>query len=224
MVEAEEPLRARAIPDERVERREQRRAVARAPGGAQRGQRLRVRPGGRAPALDLHGDQAAVAHDRVDLLALQAVHVGQVGSHPDAQGAARRATSARRQLSSSGSSASSSARHGALGQVVHPPPALAAHADHLADVQQPLDRHLDVRPVPPLPAAPPAAELLRRQRALVAQHGEHLRAGVLGHLVPAPPRARKSRRRKANSGQDAIGSTQAACDQYSNARGGGRAQ
>ena len=40
-----------------------------------------------------------------------------------------------------------------LGQVVDPAPARPPHADHIADVQQPLHRDLDVRPVPPRAAA-----------------------------------------------------------------------
>ena len=73
-----------------------------------------------------------------------------------------------------------------LGQVVDPPPALPAHADHVADVQQPLGGDLRVRPVPPGAAGLGAAELGGGQRALGPDPGQHLGAGLLVRGVPAP--------------------------------------
>ena len=74
-----------------------------------------------------------------------------------------------------------------LGQVVHPAPPGPPHADHVAGVEQPLDRDLDVGPVPPRTAALGPAQLGRGQRALGAQPGQHLLAGLLMALVPAHP-------------------------------------
>ena len=73
-----------------------------------------------------------------------------------------------------------------LGQVIHPAPAVPADADHVAHVQQPLDGDLRVRPVPPRAARLGPAELGGVQRAVRAQPGQHLGAGPLVALVPAP--------------------------------------
>ncbi len=77
-------------------------------------------------------------------------------------------------------------RQDPLGQVIHPPPAVPAHADHLAHVQQPLHGDLRVRPVPPGTTRLGPAELGGVERALGPQPGQHLGAGRLVALVPAP--------------------------------------
>ncbi len=74
-----------------------------------------------------------------------------------------------------------------LGQVIDPPPPGAPHADDVAGVEQPLDRDLDVGPVPPRAAGLGPAQLGRGQRTLGAQPGQHLVAGFLVALVPAHP-------------------------------------
>ena len=76
-------------------------------------------------------------------------------------------------------------RDRALGEVVDAPPAAALDAHDLADVEQPLDRDLRLRPVPPLRARLRAAEVLRRQRAVGAQLlADRVDRGAV-HLVPA---------------------------------------
>ena len=72
-----------------------------------------------------------------------------------------------------------------LGQVVDALPRAALGADDLADVQQPLDGDLDVRPVPPVGAATTTAELGHRHRPVGAQRREDAVAHLLAHLVPA---------------------------------------
>ena len=85
MLEVEDALGARTVPHERVERRQQRRAVPAAHAGGQRVERFGVRVGLVAPALDADRDQAAAFEHRVDLHALQPVVVGEVGAGCDAQ-------------------------------------------------------------------------------------------------------------------------------------------
>ena len=74
-----------------------------------------------------------------------------------------------------------------LGQVVDPAPPGTPHADDVAGIEQPLDRDLDVGPVPPRAAGLGPAQLGGGQRALGAQPGQHLFAGFLMALVPAHP-------------------------------------
>ena len=107
MCEREDALRSPSVPHERVERREQRRAMAPARRRLERGG---IGPRRDAPALDLDRDEPGVGDDGVDLLALEAVHVGEVGARPDAERASGLRDEARAgTASSSGSSASSSA-------------------------------------------------------------------------------------------------------------------
>ena len=189
MGETEDPLGARAVPDQRVERRQQRRAV---PASRRIGQRGGVGPRracrqpstwtGTSPVSPI---TASTCSD------LEPVVVGEIGA-----GARRRAparpgpTSRRTHSSSSGSSASSIGGKGALGQVVHPLPAAALDATDIADVEQPLHRDLHLGPVPPLAAVLGAAELCRGERSLGAQLGQHLRAGLLRQPGASAVRAR----------------------------------
>jgi hypothetical protein len=70
-------------------------------------------------------------------------------------------------------------------EVVHPAPALPAHADHLAHVQQPLDCDLGIRPVPPGAPVLGPTELGGRERAFGPQPGQDLGAGAPVALMPA---------------------------------------
>ena len=117
-------------------------------------------------------------------------------------------------------------RDRALGEVVDAPPAAALDAHDLADVEQPLDRDLRLRPVPPLGARLRAAEVLRRQRALVAQ----LRAdGVDRRAVDVVPallarRACAAAGRRTTATPSAAGSTRRATSTRTRRRSSRRAR
>lgn len=184
MREVEDPLRARPLPDQGVERRQQRRTVASA---RLLGECLRVRPGGLRPALHHDRDQPRVRHHGVELLALQPVVVRDVAAGADAQGRARQCHQPPPALGVAQIVVQQRIRNGPLGQVVDPLPAAPLGAHHLAVHQGPLDGDLGRRPVPPLAAVLRAAQLGRRQRALVAQLLDHGVVRTVGQIV-APVR------------------------------------
>ena len=163
MVEAEDPRRPLAVPDERVERRQERRAVPPADGRLERG---RIGPRVGVPAADRHRHEAGGLDHRVDLVEEQAVVVGEIGARRDPQRAAALGDEAAQARRLGRLLAQQVGRDRALGEVVDAPPAAALDAHDLADVEQPLDRDLRLRPVPPLRARLRAAEVLRRQRAV----------------------------------------------------------
>ena len=149
------------VPDQRVERREQRHPVPLAPSGRVLGQRRRISPGrrsGLAPARDLRsgdrdggqarrqrgvGDQPGVltrlAGEEVQPVVLDQVRVADHAKRPGAD--ARQVGDAlgvgrvrRQQLGG---------QH-PLGHVVDPPPARPPGADHVTGVEQPFHCDLDV--------------------------------------------------------------------------------
>ena len=195
VVVAEHPPRPLPIPDERVERGEQGRAVGAASAARQPRQRHRVGPrgerllgagyrdrgeAGRLGRLVEGGSAADVQALPVQPLVLDQVgvsgHPERAGGHPDQVGQAFRVGRL---------TVEQRPGDGALGQIVDAPPADAAHADGPAGVEQPLGRDLHLRPVPPRSARLRAAELGRGQRPLLAQPRENLVAGPLADLVPA---------------------------------------
>ena len=203
---AEHPQRPLPVPDQRVERGQQRRAVRAAAAGAQPGQRRRVGPArhgaGPGRARRLAGAGARHGHrdepGRRRGLVERGARCARCSPYPFsrwystksawvATPSARETVPTRwdRHSASVGSLVEQVLRYDPLRQVVDAPPAGAAHADRAAGVEQPLGGDLHLRPVPPRPARLGAAELGRGQRSLVAQPGEHLLAGLLGDLVPA---------------------------------------
>src|SRR6185503_10878982 len=101
----------------------------------------------------------------VDLVEKQAVVVREVGPGRDPERAAALRHEALEARRVARLLAQQIRGNRALRKVVDPPPAAALDANDLADVEQPLDRDLRLRPVPPLRARLRAAEVLRRQRA-----------------------------------------------------------
>ena len=198
MLEPEHAQRALAVPDQRVERRQQRGPV---PAGHRASQGLGVGPGGqRGPVgtagRDVHRDQPGRGrrlvrrqHLAVLLLARAApahpLVVDQVGLGGHAQRPARGGRQPDHALLVGGVGGQQLGRQHALGQVVHPAPAGPADAGDLAGVQQPLHGDLGVGPVPPGAALLGPAQLGGRQRALGPDPGQHRRADVGVALVPA---------------------------------------
>lgn len=74
-------------------------------------------------------------------------------------------------------------RDGALREVVHPLPAAALHADHLAVHQGPFDGDLLAGPVPPFAGALRAAQFRGREGALGAELFDDAVVGVVRELV-----------------------------------------
>lgn len=128
-----------------------------------------IRPGGLGPALHRDRDQTGVREHRVDLLALEAVVVGDVRARADAQGLAREPDQTAQALRVVQLVVEQIARDGALGEVVHPLPASALRAHHLAVHQRALDGDLRARPVPPLAGLLRAAQVGGRERAFGLQ-------------------------------------------------------
>jgi hypothetical protein len=128
-----------------------------------------IRPGGLGPALHRDRDQTRVREHRVDLLALEAVVVGDVRARADAQGLAREPDQTAQALRVVQLVVEQVARDGALGEVVHPLPAAALRAHHLAVHQRALDGDLRARPVPPLAGLLRAAQVGGRERAFGLQ-------------------------------------------------------
>lgn len=183
--EAEDALCAGPLPDQGVERGQECRAVTAARGCLQG---RRVGPGGLAPALDRDRDQARVGDHRVDLLALEAVVVGDVRAGADAQGLARQGDQAAEALRVIQLVVQQRLRDRALGEVVHPLPAAALHAHHLAVHEGALYGDFRAGPVPPLAGALGAAQLRRGERAFGAELLDDLVVGAVGEVV-VPVRA-----------------------------------
>ena len=150
------------------------------------GEGLGVRPGATGPAGDRDGDQSGAVDHAVHLVLLDAVIVGEVSACRHAQGTARAGDEGREARVVVEVLREELGRDGPFGEVVDAPPADAADADDLPDVQQPLDADLVLAPVPPFAAGLGAAELPRRQRAVRLQAVADPVADALGDLVPAP--------------------------------------
>jgi hypothetical protein len=157
------------------------------PAAHRRLERRRIGPGRRLPARHRGRHEAGLLEHRVDLLAAQAVVLGEVrarGHAERAAGLADEAGQAGRVVRVVGQHRG---RQHAVRQVVDALPAPPRRAHHLADVEQPLDRDLDVAPVPPLAAPLPAAQLAGGQRPLRPQAVEHAAQRAPRHGVPALP-------------------------------------
>ena len=198
VLEAEQPRRPLAVPDERVERRQQRDPVPFPVRSGRGGHCCRIGPGGdvgprpgdrrrhqaRGPCRVIQCRRTAVARRQHPL---QPVVVDEVGVRGRAEGS--RGDS--RQVAHAGFvgrvHVQQTGRDDPLRQVVDSAPAGPADADKITDVEQPLGRDLDLRPVPPGAAALRATELGGGHRPLGGHPGQDLPAHPRGHLMPAHP-------------------------------------